>query len=282
MTNFLTLCLLAFGACSATEKKYDSPPGYDFNKPEIHTMPADLTEISGIAFYPGRRDRMYAIQDEEGKLFAWDNGKPETMQHLRFGKHGDYEDVAITTSQVIVLESNGTLHIFPYATAQGNTDVQATEWKGLVPEGEYESLYANNETQEIYIVCKQCKADKNTNAASGYVLQLDAQGIPSLKNHFSIPISGPAKGKSGKLAPLKLSAITFNQLTGEWYLLSGVNNLLIIADKEWKAKQTISLNPSLFTQAEGIAIDIDNNLYISNEAGSAAAGTVLKFVHKKP
>jgi uncharacterized protein YjiK len=74
--------------------------------------------------------------------------------------------------------------------------------------------------------------------------------------------------------------MAFNKKNQEWYLLSSINKMLIIADRTWNVKQVISLNSSLFPQPEGISFDSDNNLYISNEAGNSSVGTVLKFVLK--
>jgi len=65
-------------------------------------------------------------------------------------------------------------------------------------------------------------------------------------------------------------------------VLSSVNKLLVITDENFKIKATFPLNGSLFNQPEGIAFDKDNNLYISNEGGTLAAGNILLFKHKKP
>jgi hypothetical protein len=282
MNKLLTiaLSLLAFSACSKGEKTYESPQGYDFSKPQTYKMPEDLAEISGIAFYPGQKDRVYAIQDEEGKLFYWTNGNPESAQHISFGKHGDYEDLGITNNFAIILRSDGILFNFPIQEVSEGTLKSVKEWKSLIPEGEYEGLYVDNVSNDLYVLCKSCGADKKTGMVSGYILHLDNQGVPALTGDFKIntqEIPG-FKAKGG----LKPSALTYNKQTNEWYLLSSVQKMLIIADKTWKPKQVVHLNPSLFPQPEGIAFDIDNNLYISNEAGNTAAGTVLKFAYKKP
>lgn len=282
MNKVLTavLTLLTFSACSKSEKKYESPAGYDFSKPVKYKMPDELAEISGIAFYPGRNDLMYGIQDEEGKLFYWKNGQPEPSAHVTFGKHGDYEDLGITNNFAIILRSDGNLFIFQVQEAKEGTVGAVKEWKSLIPEGEYEGLYADNEANDLYILCKNCGSDKKTGSLSGYILHLDEQGTPALTGTFKINTQEiqTLKPKSG----LRPSALTYNKQTEQWYILSSIQKILIIADKAWKPKQVIHLNPSLFPQPEGITFDIDNNLYISNEAGNTTAGTVLKFMFKKP
>ena len=73
------------------------------------------------------------------------------------------------------------------------------------------------------------------------------------------------------------SAVTLNPVTNEWFILSSVNKLLVIADAGWKVKQAFKLDPTLFSQPEGIAFDNKRTLYISNERGVLEAATVLKF-----
>jgi len=274
-------CVLALTACAQPGRKYQSPAGYDFNAPVTYKMKKSLKEISGIAFYPGLAQKLYAIQDEDGTLFWWDVNNPKELQSLDFGKRGDYEDIGMTRTHVIVLRSDGTLFIFPFAAIASGSLQSVKEWKGLVPEGEYESLYVDGNSGKMIILCKNCEADKgNASAVSGYELQLDASGTPVLGRRFAVNTTGISKLYPKFKAPLKPSALTFNDSTKEWFILASVNKLLIITDQNWNIKQTVPLHHSLFPQPEGITFDIDQNLYISNEAGNTSEGTVLKFSPK--
>jgi hypothetical protein len=75
-------------------------------------MPASLLEISGVAFKEGDSNMLYAEQDEEGKVFYLKPGDTKA-QHTKFGKNGDYEDIAICGDKVILLKSDGSLYVFP-------------------------------------------------------------------------------------------------------------------------------------------------------------------------
>src|SRR5690348_16719631 len=90
--SLLSLAIL-FTAC-LRNKDFKSPKGYDLNNPQRIIMPASLHEISGITFYQGRTDTVYAEQDEDGRLFYLKPGDKKA-ESFHFGKHGDYEDVAI-------------------------------------------------------------------------------------------------------------------------------------------------------------------------------------------
>jgi hypothetical protein len=277
----IVLCSTALVACSQTKKQQDSPAGYDFNAPVKQEMVPDLKEISGNTFHPDDPSTMYAIQDEDGKLFYWNINSPQNVQHVKFGKHGDYEDVAMAKDYVVVLRSDGVLITFPYAEVKTGVLNSVKEWGNLIPDGEYESLFFDRNSEKLIILCKNCDADRGKNAGiSGYELQLKEGGSPVLTGKFTINTENlkSAKGKSkGRIRP---SAVAFNNKTKEWFILASVNHLLIVADERWNIKQSVTLDQSLFPQPEGISFDIDNNLYISNEAGNTPNGTLLKFPYR--
>src|SRR5690606_28764866 len=165
---YLLTAAVFFASCFGTEEEPKNPPGYNLNKPEKFSMPDDLHEISGISIQNGI---LYAIQDEEGKLFYMKPGDKKAGVS-KFGKKGDYEDITIARGQVIILRSDGTLFSFPFADA-GQKEITSTkEWKDLVPKGEYEGMYADASTGRIYVLCKNCKQEKKATSASIVELQL--------------------------------------------------------------------------------------------------------------
>ena len=271
---FIAAIILLCGCGNAT-KHVKQLPNYDLEKPEKFLMPETLLEISGIVFKNGLSDTVYAIQDEEGKLFRLGWGVKKQV-HTKFAKKGDYEDVSILNNQAIILKSNGSLFTFPIADAVYEEIDSAQEWKHLLPDGEYEGMYGNAATNELFVVCKNCAADNNKDHVSGYILKV----TDSIKNvgEFDLDVAQikPFTGKvKGGFRP---SAMAKNPVTNEWFILSAVNKLLVIADETWKIKEAYPLNGNLFSQAEGIAFDKQGNLYISNEGDDLKDGNILKFV----
>jgi DNA-binding beta-propeller fold protein YncE len=272
-TRFFTLLLLVCTlGCGAAEEQDPTPKAYNLNQPDKFSMPESLLEISGIAFNKGKGDTIYAIQDEEGRLFrlAWDIPK---QTNAKFSKHGDYEDVSIINDQVVVLKSNGHLYSFPLANAAAEEVVGVREWKGLLPTGEYEGLYGDEATDQLYVLCKNCDADDAQKTVTGYILQFTDSIKPA--SSFEIDVSGipSVKGKRS----FRPSALAKNPITHEWYIVSAVNKLLLITDSNWKVKETYKLNSNLFNQPEGIAFDKAGNLYISNEGDDLVKGNILLF-----
>lgn len=269
----LALILLTAGCVPA--QKNEIPGGYDLNNPEKFFMPESLLEISGITFNKGKNDTVYAIQDEEGKLFrlAW---KEKKQYHTKFGKKGDYEDVTIIKDKVIVLKSNGFLYSFPLSESLYEETDSVREWKHLLPEGEYEGIYGEEASGKLYVICKNCLEDNSKSSVSGYILQ-SGDSIYQVGN-FQVNVNG-IKAIAGKVKRgFRPSALTKNPRTGEWFILSAVNKLLVITDSSWKVKDAFVLNSNIFNQPEGIAFDNEENLYISNEGDDLSEGNILKFI----
>ena len=79
----------------------------------------------------------------------------------------------------------------------------------------------------------------------------------------------------------KPSGASINPATDELYILSSVNKLLVVANRNGKIKETYHLDPSIFNQPEGITFTANGSLFISNEADETHAATILFYQFKK-
>lgn len=265
--------------CAAEEEKVKTPKEYNLEKPERFAMPESLLEISGISFNKGNNDTIYAIQDEEGRLFrlAWGNKK---QLNAKFGKSGDYEDVSILRDRVVILKSNGSLYSFPFRDAIYEEIDSVQEWPRLLPEGEYEGMFGDESSGRLYLLCKNCKVDNNDNV-TGYIYQLnDSSLTPAGQFNVDVESIKPFSGKVKK--GFRPSAFAKNPITNEWFMISAINKLLVVADENWKIKNAYPLDGNIFNQPEGIAFDKAGNMYISNEGDDLSAGNILKFARLKP
>ncbi|HTL07736.1 MAG TPA: SdiA-regulated domain-containing protein [Chitinophagaceae bacterium] len=269
---------LTIVACSQPAEKFDLP-GYAHAKPQVFRMPPVLDEISGITFLNGNADTVYAEQDEEGRLFYFHFGDKEP-KHIKFGTNGDYEDVAICSGQIFLLRSDGSFFNFPL-TAIHAEEVEATEQDNLLDKGEYEAMYADEKTHQLYVLCKSCKDDKGEKSVTGYTLSVAADGKLTRTGEFSVEDQANENAEKKGRKKFRPSAMAKHPITGEWYIVSSVNKLLVITDANWKLVRTYPLGPVLFNQPEGIAFDKAGNLYISNEMGNAADATIVKFNYQK-
>jgi hypothetical protein len=277
---YLIIGLLIFLSCMGKKKDFKSPAGYDLNKPEKFTVPESLDEVSGICFRNGRNDTLYAHQDEEGKVYSLHLGDKKAT-HTKFGKGGDYEDIAILEDQVMVLRSDGTLFSFPFSDIHKKELEDVKQWTGLLPKGEYEGMCVDAGKNQVYVLCKDCSNDETTKAVTAYILQLQTGGNMVQSGSGSINVNKIEELSGEKKIKFHPSAFARNPTTDQFYILSAVNKMLVITGSDWSVKEVYPLAPSIFRQPEGIAFDNENNLYISNEGDVLSGGNVLKFVFKK-
>jgi len=268
------ILLCAGSGCSNSHENEQTLKSYNLESPEKFFMPESLFEISGIAFNKGNSDTVYAIQDEEGRLFRLGYGVKKQL-NSKFGKKGDYEDLTIANEHVVILKSNGTMYSFPVRESVFPEPDSVVEWKKILPKGEYESIYADEAADNIYVLCKNCPQDDSKKSVTGYEFHLGDSS--AVHTSFQINVK-EIKALTGKVERgFRPSGLAQNPLTKDWYIISAVNKLLVVTDKNWKVQQAVPLNGNMFTQPEGIAFDASGNLYISNEGDDFAEGNILKF-----
>lgn len=280
MIIFISTFIFTILTACFSNQNFSGPPQYNFKKPIIYEMPTDLNEISGITFSNNRKDLIYAVQDESGRFYDYEFENKETKE-VKFGKRGDYEDLAMSDDLVVVLESNGTLHTFSLDDVNDHKEPTVQELKDLVPKGEYEGLYIDNKKDNLYVLCKNCSGDKAANKTTGYILNMGSDGIISQKGQFSINVEDIEKMAKVKKINFQPSGLAKNPMTDEWYIISSANNALVVTDAAWKVIAVYPLPTSSFRQPEGIAFDNDGNLYISNEKATGSSGNILKFLYTK-
>ena len=264
--------------CNPSADEEETVKNYRLDNPDKFSMPESLLEISGITFYKGNNDTVYAVQDEQGRLFriAWG---VKRQVNAKFGKQGDYEDVAIVNEKVIILKSNGSLVTFPFADRIYAEVDSAREWKHLLPEGEYEGMYGDDASGNLYVICKNCAGDNSKNMVSGYIYHIGDSIYQS--GTFQVDVD-QIKSFTGKVKRgFRPSGLAKNPVTSEWFMVSAVNKLLVVTDNNWKIKEACLLNGNTFNQPEGIAFDNAGNMYISNEGDDFSQGNILRFARLK-
>ena len=277
--TFLLLTFFIVYSCKNVAQ-YKSPAGYDINKPEKFIMNQALHEISGITFIEGKKDTIFAIEDEKGKLFSIALGNTN-LSHSKFAKKGDFEDVSVLNNNTVsVLRSDGSLFLFPVAEIGKEKIDSLHEYDNILPEGEYEGLAG--EDGKLYALCKNCLTDNEKTEVSVYTMSQDSGKILTVSGSFKIDLSfikpEDIKGKGkGKFHP---SGLAKNPVTHEWFIISSVNKLLLVLSEQWKVKEYYRLDPMIFKQPEGITFNRKGDLYISNEGGEGDAN-ILLFRYQK-
>ncbi|WP_298740587.1 hypothetical protein [uncultured Chitinophaga sp.] len=276
--RFSSLLLLLFISCNAfsdQQKKNTSPRGYKLTEPERFRVRESMQEISGIQLFPDEH-HIYAINDEQGKIFLIDLSANKPYPDSKFGRSGDYEDLIHTAKGWIVLKSNGTL----YQVHDIFTDsVTSTEYpfhkKG---KQEFESIYPDTASNSLMIICKQCAEDKGQRATSVYRFDLGTMQYDTVPA-YRIDVKQIAKINGNDMKNFRPSAAAIHPIDKRLYIVDAINNLLVITDMKGQVLEVHHLRGKLFEQPEGISFAPNGDMYISNEAGDGVAD-ILKFSYK--
>ncbi len=257
--TFVMLAMLCACGPRASSVKGNTE-GYDLDHPKVIAMPTVLSELSGLWYY-AKDGSLFAIEDEDGYLYKIFPSKPDSIQRWRFAGHGDFEDLCVVNGIFYILRSDGK--IFETAIPSGdNINVNKYE----VPEtgDEFESLYWDAARGLIILVCKDCTDDKRKTLGTWGFNPVTKQFVPS---PFEIYAKDIARLIGQEKIKFKPSAAAINPATGQLWLLSSVNKLLVTADTGGNIIQAYPLDPKIYKQPEGIAFGSDRTLYISNERG---------------
>ncbi|RYD59416.1 MAG: hypothetical protein EOP56_00700 [Sphingobacteriales bacterium] len=270
------LCVLIWGCegvgvGSKKQVHHTSPPGYNLQTPYIIKLPIELDEISGVVFYP-KDTSIFAINDERGWLYKIFPNNPRNIEKWKFFDGADFEDVVKLDSNFYVLESSGNIIAFRHYTADS---VVARE--NLFPQGsgnEFEILYYDPTISKMVLICKDCESDKKK-ALSTYTF--DPATGQYANGDFSIDVKQIAEMMGQKSLKMKPSAAAIHPITGELYVVSAVNDLFLVLDRNGRAKSIHPLDSKIFKQPEGIAFTPSGDMIISNEAAEIGVANILIY-----
>lgn len=278
-SNLLYLwILIALNACNGTSKshnKYPDTPYYNLSAPKIIELSPSLDEISGIAYY-AKDTSVFAIIDEAGILFKISLNNPKNVNSWEFSKKRDYEDLLLIDSFFYALVSNGD--IVKIMFNENSLETFKIDFPDASKKkNEFESLAKINDST-LALICKDCEDDKKSNVSS-YLLNLKDTSEP-FKTYIDFSMA-ELISKTGMKGKFKPSAAAVHPLTGDIYIISSIQKLLLITDSEGNFKEVYKLNPEIYKQPEGIAFTPQGDMIISNEFAEIGAATLLLFRNKK-
>lgn len=277
----MLMCVVLVVACSSGSndagKQAPTPQQYDLNHPVIIKLPDKLNEISGLAYYP-KDSSLFAIIDEAGILYKimLQKGKPQ-IQQWRFAKHSDFEDLVLLDSVFYILKSKGEIDAVKFVTTDS---VQAQNYKMPIEgKNEFEIIYYDPSIKQLVLICKDCAADDKTVTSTW---TFDPVTRSFSKGPYAIDATTiKAMDADERKTRFKPSAAAIHPITGELYIVSSVNKVLVIADARGKVKQVYALDPDVYKQPEGIAFTPSGDMFISNEAAGQGLPNLLYFKYKK-
>ena len=262
----MAIFAILFTHCGSYKGKSFVPAiaGYNEGKRELFILNEDLLEISGIVHLGDLR--FATINDEDGELF-FVNLKNDSLVKYRFKGRGDYEDLAMAGSTFYVLESNGSIDEIPYPYDKRKT--YKFEGKHM----EFESLvYYQKENKLVMITKDQKKKENGITAISFDLARKEFEKEP----FFNIDLKEVFTILTNYNTECKPSGAAINPINQKLYLIASVGKVILECTRKGKLQKIYKINPTQFSQPEGITFATNGDMYISNE-GADGKATILKF-----
>jgi uncharacterized protein YjiK len=269
----ILLVFLNIQCSQPDENSFQSPDGYDLTHPYLIKLPVELDEISGVAYYP-KDTSVFAIGDEFGFLYKIPLKPDKPIRKWKFSNQGDYEDLSLVDQIFYVLQSNGSITTF---TFDDKNTVLTNQMNFPLQGNEFEILYYNPHQFKLVMICKDCDEDKKK-ALTVFHFNLLKK---SFDDSSSINVTSIAGMIGEKKIRFKPSAAAINPVTDELFIVSAINKLLVIADRNGRPKATYPIDGRIFKQPEGITFTPTGDLIISNEAAERGVANLLFFKYKK-
>lgn len=259
---------------------------YDLKKPDVYyTLSDTLLEISGLTDIDSAH--VGCVQDEKGMIFIYNLFEARIVSHLTFYLDGDYEGITRVGDDMYVLRSDGSIFkIKNYMS--GKSSLQDSIATGI-PITNNEGLCYDEKNKQLLIAAKgKMKGDKDLRDTrfvyaykldSGKMLdkpiltfELDDVGNKMKQKKMNVSFTQKKNGTI-KYDDLKFlpSSIAIHPTTDHIYILSAVDRLLLVINRNGIIEDIAKLDEQLFPKPEGITFLPQGDMLISNEGKGGKA-----------
>lgn len=267
--------LLLLARCQSQSKSNASPTGYNLQAPKIIRLPKEINQISGITYYEADNS-VFAIDDDHGNLYKISLKEKPQIEQWEFGKAKDYEEVVLVNNTFYVLNSKGQVVYFPFSFPIQNVEKAGL---GLGGKNEFEILYKDPSAGRLMMICKQCEGDEK-NKVSVYAFNLATHSFET-ESVAVLNVKEIEARLGRKIGRFKASSANVHPLTGEVYIISAINHLLVVAGSDMSVKGVFELDDKFFKQPEGLCFNARGDLFISNEEAGGEKATILIYPYHK-
>jgi uncharacterized protein YjiK len=273
---FIVYALTLLAGCN--QQSYNSPEGYDLNKPQVMQLGKVLNEISGLS-YNSDNNTLLAVSDSKEKIFELniERRKLKDYSERVVEGHADLEDLVKIDSVVYLLGSRGIIYEIPAHKHADTAHVLRYPFSSL-EKNDFETLYYDPSVKGLVMICKSCASESSEENHSAYRFNLGSKQFDST-SFYTIDEKDVKKMLKDNDAKFKPSAAAIHPITKRLYILSSAGNLLVIANIHGTVLEAYHINPNTFPQAEGIAFAPNGDMYISNEGKYGGKATLQFFAY---
>jgi uncharacterized protein YjiK len=233
-------------------------------------LPADLAEVSGIAYTPD--GRLFAHGDERAVVYQIDYPGGKVVKRFGIGGGagpllGDFEDIQVVGDRVFLVTSEGQI-VEAKEGADGATVPVVRRTRGVGGACEVEGMSWDEASSSLLLLCKEVKGKRWKDQL--VVLAVD----PTTGAFEPEPRLAVAQAELERVTGVKRfagSALARHPRSRTWLLLAGPQRAFAEIDSSGKVLGGGQLAKARHRQPEGLAVAPDLTLLISDEAAGARA-----------
>jgi len=279
---FFLVLLLGFGpaACAAMQSR-GVLSHYDPAGPASLriALPADLAEISGLAYTPD--GRLLAHGDEQAVVYQIDLASGRAVKRFGIGGPGgpllgDFEDIQVVGDRIFLVTSKGEI-VEAREGRDGETKPPLRRGRGLGGACEVEGMTWDERSKSLLLLCKHAKGKQ----WKGQVVILAVSpesGEFEPEPRLVIPEAELQRVTGART--FAGSAITRHPRSRTYLMLAASQHVYAEIDSTGKVLGGGKLSAQRHRQPEGIAIAPDLTLLISDEAAGRTA-TITGYAYRR-
>jgi uncharacterized protein YjiK len=251
---------------------------YDFESEnnDFIELPSKLREISGMTILSD--GRLFCHGDENATIYEIDYKSGEIIKRFHLGKitlQGDFEDIAYLNKRFYLVSSKGYILSFNEGNDEENIDYETFD-TFLKGKNNIEGLCYDSETKSLLLACKDDPGENYKGFRAVYSFSLEKLTLDE-KPRFLLPVDEISKvSVENEFNP---SGIVRHPLFGTFFIIAARGNIIVEVSKSGVIINYKTLSVKYHKQPEGIALDKDNNLYISDE-GKQKSAKIFKYKMK--
>lgn len=255
-------------------------------------LPTELHEVSALTDVDA--STVACLQDEDATLYLIDAATGRITGRHAFGPPGDMEGLTRVGAEYYALRSDGLVYRMVLST--GSAQVLDT-FRLRLPQDNLEGLGHDERARRLIIapkgIAKGGPEDRGQRALFAYdlierkllhepVMRLSVEDIVAKARAAGIhvPTRTTPKGREVPAVKLRFSSVAIDPINDQHYLLSAVDRVLLVVDRNGRFVTLHQLDASVFPKPEGITFLPDGTLLINSE-GKDARPMLARFERKR-
>jgi len=256
---------------------------------EVFNLDFELKEISGITFI--NDSTIAAIEDENGIVYFYNLNQRKVIRKLTFSEPDDFEDLVKVNEDIYTVTSKGDIyHITSFEQAEPKIIKYTTPLK---KKNDIEGITYNEEDNTLLLSVKaeNLLGDEQTKSIYSFSLKTKSLNTSPYLEIKHTDLEEQFKGDKLEETSkefLKMigneninkvitpTAMAFHPHTKDLYVLSSVNDILLVFSRKKKLKEIITFKGREFTQPEGLSFNSKGEMFISNEGKKKTSANIIK------